>query len=90
MHSENSAFLALPPASNSASISSTPVYISSTRLDEIAENSYDHGINRHQLEAKLEMMAEAHKTCKITKNKLETISVALNGPAHVNWLNSYD
>ena len=80
----------MPPASSSTSISSTPADISSTRLDEIVENSYDHGINRHQLEAKLEMMAEAQKTCKITKDKLETISVALNGPAHVNWLNLYD
>ena len=90
MHSKNPAFPALPPATSSASISSIPLDISSTRLDGIAENSYEHGINRHQLEAKVEMMAEAHKTCKITKNKLKTKSVALNGPAHVNWLNSYD
>ena len=75
---------------SSASISSIPLYISSTRLDEIAENSYEHGINRHQLEAKLEMMAEAYKTCKIIKNNLETILVVLNGPGHVNRLNSYD
>ena len=84
MHSENPAFHALPPASSSASISSIPVDISSNRLDEIAENSYEHGINRQQLEAKLEMMAEAHKTCKITKNKLEKKFVVLNGLAHVN------
>ena len=50
----------------------------------------NHGINRHQYEANLEMMAEAPKTCKTTKNNLETISVVLNGPAHVNWLNAYD
>ena len=93
MHSENPAFLAfpaLPPASSSASISSIPVDISSTRLDDIAENSYDHGINRQELEAKLEIMDEARKTCKITKNKLETKAVVLNGPAHGNWFNSYD
>ena len=90
MHSEKSYTLLHPPAFSSTSISSIPLDISSTRLDEIVENSYEHGINQHQLEAKLEMMAEAHKTCKITKNKLETKSVVLNGPAHVNWLNSYD
>ena len=89
-YSENPALPALPPAFSSASISSIPLDISSSRLDEIVENSYEHGINRHQYEAKLEMMAEAPKTCKTTKNKLETISVVLNGPAHVNRLNSYD
>ena len=90
MHSEKSCTLLHPPTFSSASISSIPLDISSTRIDEIAENSYEHGINRHQLEAKLEMMVEAHKTCKITKNKLKTKSVVLIGPAHVNWLNSYD
>ena len=90
MHSEKSCTLLHPPALSSASISSIPIDISSTRFDEIVEKSYAHGINRHQLEAKLEMMAEAHKTCKITKNKLETKSVVLNGPTHVNWFNSYD
>ena len=90
MHSENPTHSYIPPVFSSASISSIPLDSSSTRLDEIVENSYEHGINRHQLEAKLEMMAEAYKTCKITKNKLETKSVVLNGPAHVNWLNSHD
>ena len=80
----------IPPAFSSASISSIPLDISSSWLDEIAENSYEHGINRHQYEAKLEMMAEAPKTCKTTKNNLETISVLLNGPTHINWLSSYD
>ena len=80
----------IPPAFSSASISSIPLDISSSWLDEIAENSYEHGLNRHQYEAKLEMMAEAPKTCKTTKNNLETISVVLNGPAHVNRINSYD
>ena len=90
MHSEKSCTLLHPLVFSSASISSIPLDITSTRLDEIAENSYEYGINRHQLEAKLEMMVEAHKTCKVTKNEHETKSVVLNGPAHVNWLNSYD
>ena len=47
MHSEKSCTLLHPPAFSLASISSIPVDISSTRLDEIAENSYEHGINRH-------------------------------------------
>ena len=61
--------------------------ISSSRLDEITENSYELGINQHQYEAKLEMMDEVPKTCKTTKNNLETKSVVLIGPAHVNRLN---
>ena len=80
----------IPPTFSSASISSIPLDISSSRLDEIADNSYEHGINLHQYEAKLEMMAEAPKTYKTTKNNLETTSIVLNGLAHVNWLNSYD
>ena len=47
-------------------------------------------INQHRYEAKLEMKVEVFKTCKTTKNNLETKSVVLNGSAHVNWLNSYD
>ena len=89
-HSENPVFFCIPLAFSSASISSIPLHISSYRLDEIAENSYEHGINRHKFEAKPEMMAEVPKTCKTTKNNLKTISVVLNEPAHVNWLNSYD
>ena len=75
---------------SSASISSVPLHISSSRLDEIVENSSELCINQHQYEAKLEMLAEVPKTCKTTKNNLETKSVVLNGSAHVNWLNSYD
>ena len=88
--SENPAFSCIPPAFSSASISSIPLEISLSRLDEIAENSYEHGINLHQYEAKPTMMAEVPKTCKTTENNLDTISVVLNGPAHVNWINSYD
>ena len=87
MHSENHVFPALLLVLSSASNSSIPLNISSSRLDEITENSYEHGINRHQYEAKLEMMAEAPKTYKTTKNNLEITSVVLNGPAHVKWLN---
>ena len=89
-HSENPAISCILPAFSSASISSIPPDISSSRLDEITENSYEHGINWHQYEAKLEMMAEVPKICKTTKNNLETKSVALNGPTHVNLINSYD
>ena len=45
---------------------------------------------QHQYKAKLEMMAEVPKTCKTFKNNLKTKSVVLNGPAHINWINSYD
>ena len=36
------------------------------------------------------LLTEVPKTCKTTKNHLETKSIALSGPVHVNWLNSYD
>ena len=47
-------------------------------------------INQHRYKAKLEMKATVPKTYKTIKNNLETKSVVLNGPAYVNWLNSYD
>ena len=89
-HSENPDLLHLLPASVQPPFLHFPLDISSSRLDEIVENSYELGINQHQYEAKLEMMAEVPKTCKTTKNNLETKSVVLIGPAHVNRLNSYD
>ena len=61
-HNENPSFSCIPLAFSSTSISSIPLDISSSRLNEIAENSYEHGINRHQYEAKPEMMAEVPKT----------------------------
>ena len=61
--------------------------ISSSRLDEIAENPYELSIKHHNYDAKLYMMAKVPKTCKTTENKLETKSAVLIGPAHVNWLN---
>ena len=56
-------------------------------LDEIDENSYELGINQHNFDAKLDIMVKVYKTCKTTKNNLETKSVVLIGPAHVNRLN---
>ena len=57
------------------------------RLDEIDENSYGLGINQHNFDAKLDMMVKVYETCKTTKNNLETKSVILIRPAHVNRLN---
>ena len=56
------------------------------RLDEIDENSYKLGINQHNFDAKLDMMVKDYETFKTTKNNLETKSVVLIGPAHVNRL----
>ena len=81
---------ALPSAPGFLHLVPFQLDISSSRLEEIAENSYELGINQHQYEAKLEVMAEVLKTCKTTKNNLETESIVLIGPAHVNRLNSYD
>ena len=78
---------ALLPASIQPAFLHSPLDISSSRLDEISENPYELGINQHQYEAKLEMMVEVPKTCKNTKNNLETKSVVLNGHARVNRLN---
>ena len=56
------------------------------RLDEIDENSYELGINQHNFDAKLDMMVKVYETFKTTKNNLETKSVVLIGPVHVNRL----
>ena len=77
----------LPPASSSLHFSSSSLLFLHPRLDEIDENSYELGINQHNFDAKLDMMAEVYETCKTTKNNLETKSEVLNEPAHVNWLN---
>ena len=47
------------------------------RLDEIDEKSYELGINQQNYDVKLEMLVEAHKTCKTTKKNLETKLVVL-------------
>ena len=46
-------------------------------LDEIDEKSYELGINQQNYDVKLEMLVEAHKTGKTTKNNFETKSVVL-------------
>ena len=85
-HSENPALPTLPPASVQSPFLQFhltflhPGLMKSPRIHKI----------QYQYEAKLVMMAEVPKTCKTTKNNLETTSVVLNGPAHVKWLNSYD
>ena len=96
-HSENSGIakisLCLRNFQSSTAASSSLHYASSSllflhlRLDEIDENSYELGINQHDFDAKLDMMVKVYETCKTTKNNLETKSVVLIGPAHVNRLN---
>ena len=60
------------------------------KLDEIDEISYELGINQHNFNAKLDMMVKVYETYKTTKNNLETKSVVLIGPTHVNQLKYYD
>ena len=72
-------FCCLLPASSS-------LLVLHPRLDEIDENSYELGINKHNFDAKLDMMVKVYETCKTTKNNLETKSVVLIGPTHVNRL----
>ena len=43
--------------------------ISSSRLDEITENSYELSINQYNCDVKLDMMEEVYETCKTTKKK---------------------
>ena len=57
--------------------SSSMHFSSSSRLDEITENSYELSINKHNFNVKLDMMEEAYETCKTTKNNLETKSIIL-------------
>ena len=73
-----------PPA---CIFSSSSLLFLHPRLDEIDENSYELSINQHNVDAKLDMMVKVYETCKTTKNNLETKSVVLIGPAHVNRLN---
>ena len=62
---------------------SSSLHFLQPRLDEIDENSFELGINQHNFDAKLDMMVKVYKTCKTTKNNLETKSEVLNEPAHV-------
>ena len=79
--------LLLLPTSSSLHYASSSLLFLHPRLEEIDENSYELGINQHNFDAKLDMMVKVYETCKTTKNNLETKSVVLIGPAHVNRLN---
>ena len=62
---------------HAASCISSSLIVLHPRLDEIDEKSYELGINQQNYDVKLEMLVEAHKTCKTTQNNLETKSVVL-------------
>ena len=83
-------FHCLLPASFSLHYASSSFLFLHPRLDEIDENSYELGINQHNFDANLDMMVKVYKTCKTTKNNLETKSEVLKGPTHVNQLKLYD
>ena len=80
-------FLLLLRPSSSLHYASSSLLFIHPRVDEIDENSYELGLNQHNFDAKLDMMVKVYETCKTTKNNLETKSVVLIGPAHVNRLN---
>ena len=76
-HSENSSLLFLPSTSSSLHfITSSSIFLP-PRLDEIAEKSCELSIQQQNYNVKLEMLVEVHKTCKTTKNNLETKLVVL-------------
>ena len=88
MHSENLACLLLPPA-----LPLHPVQL----LFHHFHLTFPHfwvmkspRILSFSTNTKPSLMTEVPKTCKTTKNNLETKSVALNRPAHANWLNLHD
>ena len=62
---------------HAASCISSSLIVLHPRLDEMDEKSYELGINQQNYDVKLEMLVEAHKTCKTTKNNLETKSVVI-------------
>ena len=62
---------------HAASCISSSLIVLHPRLDETDEKSYELGINQQNYNVKIEMLVEAHKTCKTTKNNLETKSVVL-------------
>ena len=76
-HSKNANSPMLPSASFSLHFFTSSSIFLHPRLDEITENSYELGINQQNYDTKLEMLVEVHKTCKTTKNNLETKSVIL-------------
>ena len=77
----------MPPASSSLHFSSFSLLFLHPMLDDIDENSYELSINQHNFDAKLDMMVEVYETCKTIENNLETTSVVLIGPGHINRLN---
>ena len=77
----------LLPASSSLHYASSSLLFLHPRLDEIDENSYGLVINQHNFDAKLDIMVKVYETYKTAKNNLETKSIVLIGPAHVNRLN---
>ena len=79
-------FYWLLPASSSLHYASSSFLFLYPKLDEIDENSYELGINQHNFDAKLDMMVKVYETYKTTKNNLETKSVVLIAPTHVNRL----
>ena len=86
MPAKLSFFYCLLHASSSLHYVSSIMLFLHPRLVEIYENSYELGINQHNFNAKLDMMVKVYETCKTTKNNLETKSVVLIGPTHVNRL----
>ena len=76
-HSENANSPMLHSASSSLHFFTSNSIFLHPRLDEIDEKSYELCINQPNYDVKLEMLVEAHKTCKTTKNNLETKSVVL-------------
>ena len=78
--------LCLLPGSSSLHYASSSLLFLHPRLDEIDNKPYKLGIYQLNFAAKLEMMVKVYETCKTTKNNLETKSVVLKGPTHVNRL----
>ena len=62
---------------HAASCISSSLIVLHPRLDEINEKSYELDINQQNYDVKLEMLVEAHKTFKTTKNNLKTKLVVL-------------
>ena len=79
--------LPMLPTSSSLHYASSSLLFLHPRLDEKDENPYELGINQHNFDAMLDMMVTVYEPYKTTKNNLETKSIVLIGPAHVNRLN---
>ena len=88
MHSENHVCLLLPPALPLHPVQLLIHHFHLTFLHFWVMKSPR--ILAFNTNTKPSLRTEVPNTCKTTKNNLETKSIALSGPAHVNWLNSYD